>query len=100
MSFYENYFHLLDIFKAMIALQKEVIDENGYSPFQLLTAEEVFVETLSITRNNDDLCINQLNRMGAQISDESIGEMRNLIRDAFRIIHAKHVNHYNIRDRY
>lgn len=100
LAFYDKYFNMLDIVDALKALQEEVKDENGYSPFQLLSAEKVFDETLSTERDIDDLCINQLNRMGFPISDKNIEEMRGHIRNAFRELYGKYSDYYNFRDLY
>lgn len=98
LSFYEKFCNLLDVFGAMAALQKEILDENGRSPFQLLSAEAVFEETLSSTRNIDDLCVNQLNRMRQPISQENLERMRGQIRELFVELHSKYSDYYNFRD--
>lgn len=100
LSFYEKFCNLLDVFEAMTALQREICDENGYSPFQLLSAETVFDETLSTERNIDDVCINQLNRMGQPISQENLEGMRSQIRKLFVELHSKCSDYYNFRDLY
>ena len=51
-AFYENYYNLLDIIEAIKAIQEEVKDSNGFSPFQALTAESVFNETFDPNRTN------------------------------------------------
>lgn len=100
LSFYENFCNLLDVFGAMTALQKEIRDENGHSPFQLLSAETIFDETLSPKRNVDDVCIKQLNRMGQPISIENLERMRCQIRELFVELHSKYSDYYNFRDIY
>ena len=99
-SFYEKFCNLLDVVNALSALQKEIRDDNGYSPFQILTSENVFDETLSVTRNIDDLCVNQLNRMGLPISPENIEKIRCQIRELFVELHSKYADYYNFRDLY
>jgi len=100
LSFYEKFFNLRDIFKAMTALQKEIQDKNGISPFQLLSAESVFDETLSLSRDIDDVCISQLLRMGKPTTSENMYNMRNNIRNLFIELHSKHTDYYNFRDVY
>lgn len=100
LSFYEKFCNLLDVFGAMTALQKEIRDENGHSPFQLLSAETIFDETLSTKRNIDDVCINQLHRMGQSISPENLERMRYQIRALFKELHSKYSEYYNFRDLY
>lgn len=99
-SFYEKYTNLLDVFNALKALQGEISDSNGNSPFQLLSSEAVFDETLSVYRNIDELCINQLNQIGAVISKENINNMRVQIRGIFKELHSKYSDYYNFRDLY
>lgn len=100
LSFYEKFCNLLDVFGAMTALQNEIRDENGHSPFQLLSAESVFDETLSTKRNIDDICINQLNRMGEPISIENLERMRCQVRELFVDLYSKYSDYYNFRDLY
>ncbi|MBD5176447.1 MAG: hypothetical protein HDT05_03400 [Bacteroidales bacterium] len=100
LSFYEKFCNLLDVFGAMTALQKEILDENGRSPFQLLSAEAVFEETLSSTRNIDDLCVNQLNRMVRPITQENLERMRGQIRELLVELQSKYSDYYNFRDLY
>ena len=84
----------------MTALQKEILDENGRSPFQLLSAEAVFEETLSSTRNIYDLCVNQLNRMVQPITQENLERMRGQIRELLVELQSKYSDYYNFRDLY
>ncbi len=100
LSFYEKFCNLLDVFGAMTALQNEIRDENGHSPFQLLSAESVFDETLSTTRNIDDLCIKRLNLLGLPLTSENIGKMRVQLRGLFAELHSRYCNYYNFRDLY
>ncbi|WP_289740967.1 hypothetical protein [Muribaculum intestinale] len=100
LSFYEKFCNLLDVSEAMTALQKEILDENGRSPFQLLSAEAVFEETLSSTRNIDDLCVNQLNRMVQPITQENLERMRGQIRELLVELQSKYSDYYNFRDLY
>lgn len=100
LSFYEKFCNLLDVFRAMTALQNEIHDENGHSPFQLLSAESVFDETLSTKRNIDEVCINQLNRMEQPTSIENLERMRCQIRELFMELHSKYSDYYNFRDLY
>lgn len=99
-SFYEKFCNLLDVFNAISALQKETCDKNGLSPFQLLSAENVFDETLSITRDIDDLCVQQLIQIGGPITLENIEKMRTHIRKTFIELHSKYSDYYNFRNLY
>ena len=52
LSYYERYFNLLDVSKALTAIQEEVYDEDrNRSPFQLITAEWAF-DQISNPDNN------------------------------------------------
>lgn len=100
LSFYEKFCNLLDVFGAMTALQKEIHDENGHSPFQLLSAETVFDETLRTKRNIDDVCVNQLNHLRQPISLDNLERMRCQMRKLFVELHSKYSDYYNFRDLY
>lgn len=76
--YYENYFNLLNITEALKALQENVKDENGYSPFQMLVAEEVFDETFNPNRT---------------ISNSVNGEL-------LKELHDKFYDYYNFKDLY
>lgn len=99
-SFYEKYFTILDVCTAMKTIQKEIHDKNGNSPFQILSAENVFDETLSANRNIDDLCVQQLNRIGASITSENIEKIRGKIHKIFLELRNKYSDYYNFRDIY
>lgn len=100
LSFYDKFFNLLDVSNAMKALQKEIKDNNGNSPFQIFSAENIFDETLNSSRNIDDLCIQQLNRMGEPITSENVEKIRSQIRKIFIELHLKYSDYYNFRDLY
>ena len=99
-AFYQEYFNLLDIDKAMHAAQKEVADSNGYSPFQLLSAESVFDETFSDFRSIDTVAMNQLNREGKRITTLSVQQKAEELRLFLKETHDKCYNYYNFKDLY
>lgn len=99
-SFYQKYYNLLDIAEAMSKLQNEVIDENGLSPFQLLTADSVFDETFTHPRNLETLAATQLFREGKCISPQSVSQKAKDIQAFLKATHDKFYNYYNFRDIY
>lgn len=99
-AFYQEYFNLLDIEKAMKALQKEVADSNGYSPFQLLSAESVFNETFSDVRLIDSVAMNQLKREGKRITTLSVSRKAEELKHFLKETHDKFYNYYNFKDLY
>ena len=99
-AFYENYFNLLDITVALKALQEEVKDESGYSPFQALTAENVFDETFSPNRNFSDLVENQLEHLNIPKTEITNSIMSDLIRQLLIDLHDKFYDYYNFKDIY
>lgn len=100
MAFYDKFFNLLDIGNAVHDLQKAVVDKDGHSPFQILSAESVFDETLSTERNIDDLCILQLKRQRLPCDERAIEQMRLDIRKLFVELKFKYRDYYNFRDLY
>lgn len=99
-AFYEKYFNLLDIMQALKALQEEVKDENGYSPFQALSAENVFDETFNPNRNISGLVDNQLELLNLPITNLTRSSMTYLIRKLLEDLHKKFYNYYNFKDLY
>lgn len=101
MAFYENYFNLLDIAQALKALQEEVKDENGFSPFQVLTAESVFDETFNPNRTNfTEVVKAQLTRLNIPISATTESVMSNDLQKLLAELHDKFYNYYNFKDLY
>ena len=101
MAFYENYFNLLDIAQALKALQEEVKDKNGFSPFQALTAESVFDETFDPNRTNfTEVVKAQLTRLNIPISATTESVMSNDLQKLLAELHDKFYNYYNFKDLY
>lgn len=98
LAFYDNYFNLLDISQALNALQNEVKDDNGYSPFQALSAESVFDETFSPHRNISELVDNQLERLHIPKTEMTKTLISNSIQSLLKDLHEKFYDHYNFRD--
>lgn len=100
-AFYENYFNLLDIAQALKALQEEVKDENGFSPFQALTAESVFDETFDPNRTNfTEVVKAELTRLNIPISASTESVMSNDLQKLLTELHDKFYNYYNFKDLY
>lgn len=99
-AFYENYFNLLDITEALKAMQEGVKDENGYSPFQMLSAEDVFNETFNPNRDISDLVDNQLERLNIPKTEATKSIMSDSLRNLLKEIHDKYYDYYNFRDLY
>jgi hypothetical protein len=99
-AFYQEYFNLLDIVKAMHALQCEVVDSNGYSPFQLLSAECVFDETFSDLRNVDSLAMSHLIREDKRITTSSLSQKAEELKHFLKKTHDISYNYYNFKDLY
>ena len=101
MAFYENYFNLLDIAQALKALQEEVKDKNGFSPFQALTAESVFDETFDPNRTNfTEVVKAQLTRLNIPISAATESAMSNKLQKLLAELHDKFYDYYNFKDLY
>lgn len=100
LAFYEKYFNMLDIEQALIALQEEVKDENGHSPFQALSAENVFDETLNPNRNISDLVDNQIERLNMPKTETIKTMMFDNIRLLLKELHDRFYGYYNFRDLY
>ena len=100
LAFYEKYFNLLNISQALTALQNEVKDDNGYSPFQVLSAESVFDETLNPKRNISSLVDNQLERLNIPITDSTRSIMTYYIQQLLENLHNRFYNYYNFKDLY
>lgn len=100
LAFYEKYFNLLDITQAINALQEEVHDDNGHSPFQALSAESVFDETLNPNRNISELVESQLDRMNLPKTESTKGKMHECIQRFLKELHDKYYNFYNFKDLY
>lgn len=97
-AFYEKYFNLLDIEKAIKALQNEVIDENGYSPFQIMTAEYIFDKTFETNRDLSEVAEMQLGQLNIPITESTKKLMTNSIRQLLREIHDKFYDYFNFKD--
>ena len=101
MAFYDNYFNLLDIAQALKALQEEVKDKNGFSPFQALTAESVFDETFDPNRTNfTEVVKTQLTRLNIPISAATESAMSNNLQKLLAELHDKFYDYYNFKDLY
>lgn len=99
-AFYEKYFNLQDILLAINALQDEVNDENGISPFQVLSAESVFDETFNPNRDITAIVDNQLERLNLPITESTRLSMAHSIRQMLKDLHNKYYNFYNFIDIY
>lgn len=100
LAFYDKYFNLLDISHALTALQNEVKDDNGYSPFQVLSAESVFDETFNPNRNISSLVDNQLEQLNIPITDSTRSIMAYHIQQLLKNLHNRFYNYYNFKDLY
>ena len=100
LAFYEKYFNMLDIMQALNALQNEVKDDNGYSPFQALSAESVFDETFNPNRNISSLVDNQLKQLNIPITDSTRSIMAYHIQQLLENLHNRFYNYYNFKDFY
>lgn len=100
LAFYDKYFNLLDISHALTALQNEVKDDNGYSPFQVLSAECVFDETFNPNRNISGLVDNQLERLNMQKNETTKSIMSDNLRMLLNDLHDRFYNYYNFKDLY
>lgn len=100
LAFYEYYFNLLDIAKALKAIQDETKDKNGVSPFQVLSAESVFDETLNLSRDISNLVITELQRLNIPITEYSKSCMHNKICKILTNLHEQYYKYYNFRDLY
>ena len=101
MAFYENYYSMLDILEAIKAIQKEVKDPNGFSPFQALTAESVFNETFDPNRTNiSEVVEAQLTRLNIPVTEITKSIMEKYLRKLLSELHDKFYNYYNFKDLY
>lgn len=101
MAFYENYFNLLDIVQALKAIQEEVKNINGFSPFQALTAESVFDETFDPNRTNfSEVVEDQLTRLNIPITETTKSIMKKYLRKLLSELHDKFYDYYNFKDMY
>lgn len=100
LAFYEKYFNLLDISQALNALQNEVKDNSGYSPFQALSAESVFDETYNPNINISELVDNQLERLNIPKTEITKTMMLDSIQSLLKELHDKFYDYYNFRDLY
>ncbi|MEE3383842.1 MAG: hypothetical protein VZR36_01995 [Prevotella sp.] len=100
LAFYDKYFNLLDISQALAGLQNEVKDDNGYSPFQALSAESVFDETFNPNRNISSLVDNQLKQLNIPITDSTKSIMSYYIQQLLENLHNRFCNYYNFKDLY
>lgn len=97
-AFYDNFFNMLDIAQAINALQEEVTDINGQSPFQVLSAENVFDETFNPDRDITEIVDYQLERLNMPRTDTNITQMSNNIRLLLKAIHDRYYQYYNFKD--
>ena len=86
--------------QALNALQNEVKDDNGYSPFQALSAESVFDETFNPNRNISSLVDNQLEQLNIPITDSTKSIMAYYIKQLLENLHNRFYNYYNFKDLY
>ena len=100
LAFYDKYFNLLDIVQALNALQEEVRDDNGFSPFQVLSAENIFSETFNSNRNISGLVDNQLERLNMQKNETTKSIMSDYLRMLLNDLHDRFYNYYNFKDLY
>lgn len=100
LAFYDNYFNLLDIAQAINALQEEIRDDNGFSPFQVLSAENIFSETFNSNRNISGLVDNQLERLNMQKNETTKSIMSDYLRILLNDLHDRFYNYYNFKDLY
>lgn len=99
-EFYSKYNNLLDSFDAIALLQNEVKDENGYSPFQILSCESVFDETFKENLNRDELVVKQLRLLGIPVTCSTKEKMHEVIHNLLKDIHDSYYNYYNFKDLY
>ena len=100
-AFYENYYNLLDIIEAIKAIQEEVKDSNGFSPFQALTAESVFNETFDPNRTNfTEVVKAQLTQLNIPVTETTKSIMEKYLRKLLSELHDKFYNYYNFKDLY
>ena len=99
-AFYEKYYNLLDISKALRAIQEEVMDQDGHSPFQALTAESVYNDTFNPNRNISDLVTDQLGRLNIPITETTKSIMNNHLQILLKELHDRFYEYYNFKDLY
>ena len=100
-AFYENYYNLLDIIEAIKAIQEEVKDSNGFSPFQALTAESVFTETFDPNRTNfTEVVKAQLTQLNIPVTETTKSIMEKHLRKLLSDIHDNFYDYYNFKDLY
>lgn len=75
-------------------------DDNGYSPFQVLSAESVFDETFNPNRNISSLVDNQLKQLNIPITDSTRSIMAYNIKQLLKNLHNRFYNYYNFKDLY
>lgn len=100
LAFYDKYFNLLDIVQALNDLQEEVEDANGLSPFQVLSAENVFDETFNPNRNISGLVENQLEQLNMPRTKTTKSIMSDYLRILLKDLHDKFYDYYNFKDVY
>ena len=100
LAFYDKYFNLLDITQALSALQEEVRDDNGFSPFLVLSAENIFSETFNSNRNISSLADNQLERLNMPRTENTKSIMSDYLRMLLKDLHDRFYNYYNFKDLY
>lgn len=100
LAFYDNYFNLLDIVQALNALQEEVRDDNGFSPFQVLSAENIFSEIFNSNRIISGLVDNQLERLNMQKNETTNSIMSDYLLMLLDDLYDRFYNYYNFKDLY
>lgn len=100
MAFYDSFYNLLDITQALNSLQEEIKDKNGYSPFQILTAESVFDDTLNPNRNISNLVDYQLERLNMPNTEITRSIISDSIRRLLKELHDRFYDYYNFKDLY
>ena len=90
----------MDIAQAINALQEEIRDDNGFSPFQVLSAENIFSETFNSNRNISGLVENQLERLNMPRTGTTKSIMSDYLRILSKDLYDRFYNYYNFKDLY
>ncbi len=99
-AFYQEYFNMLDINKAIGALWREADTSIGKHHFKILSAEYVFNESLTCENNIRELAVCQLQRECQEIRESKIQDKCTEIRAFLKQLHKKYFDYYNFRDFY
>ena len=100
LAFYDSFYNLLDIMQALKAIQEEVKDKNGYSPFQILTAESVFDDTFNPNRNISEFVNIQLEQLNIPNTENTRSIVSDSLRRVLRELHDTYFDYYNFKDLY